>query len=310
MATARQVEAEFKAQTGPNSTWRWFAKKVAENKYQIKFPTAKKVEELAFFSGMLMGTIPWVTFKVEPWDPYVGAKAKIESTWFGISGIPMEKRTEKRVCYVASLVWMPLEVDKNNLKRWEYVRVKIGCKDIAKVPAVVEGLLKMHFYDFIFRREVPTYTHSKPAWNTWTRTSERDEDDKPSPKKHKKGYGKTVQEEKEGGNNSEAGTSSQYQGRKNNMEVGSKALSEEKEKEDGSPNKEDQGKETDGSEQSSSPTYFDELISLGGEHFTFGTFKEMEIKDIYTDCNLMRQAQWHSTNMGQIYTSTSMTPFL
>jgi hypothetical protein len=45
MATARQVEAEFKAHVGPNSTWRWFAKKVAENKYQMKFPIAKKVEE-------------------------------------------------------------------------------------------------------------------------------------------------------------------------------------------------------------------------------------------------------------------------
>jgi hypothetical protein len=51
MATARQVEDEFKAQAGPNSTWRWFVKKVVENKYQMKFPTAKKVEELAFFLG-------------------------------------------------------------------------------------------------------------------------------------------------------------------------------------------------------------------------------------------------------------------
>jgi hypothetical protein len=42
--TARQVEVEFKAQAGPNSTWRWFAKKVAENKFQMKFPTTKKVE--------------------------------------------------------------------------------------------------------------------------------------------------------------------------------------------------------------------------------------------------------------------------
>jgi hypothetical protein len=117
VATARQVEAKFKAQSEPNSTWRCFAKKVAENKYQMKFPTAKKVEELAFFSGILMGTVLGVTFKVEPWDPYVGAKAKIESTWFRIYGNPMEKRTEKRACYVASLVGVPLEVDKNNLKK-------------------------------------------------------------------------------------------------------------------------------------------------------------------------------------------------
>jgi hypothetical protein len=42
VVSARQVEGEFKAQAGPNSTWRWFAKKVAENKFQMKFPTEKK----------------------------------------------------------------------------------------------------------------------------------------------------------------------------------------------------------------------------------------------------------------------------
>lgn len=40
-AIARKVEGEFKAQAGPNSTWRLFAKKVAENKFQMKFLTAK-----------------------------------------------------------------------------------------------------------------------------------------------------------------------------------------------------------------------------------------------------------------------------
>jgi hypothetical protein len=42
VVSARQVEGEFKAQAGSNSTWRWFAKKVAENKFQMKFVTAKK----------------------------------------------------------------------------------------------------------------------------------------------------------------------------------------------------------------------------------------------------------------------------
>jgi hypothetical protein len=76
------VENEFKAQVGASSTWRWFAKKVAENKFQMKLPTTKKIEDLAFFSGMLMGTVSGVTFKVEPWNPHVGAKAKIEEAWF------------------------------------------------------------------------------------------------------------------------------------------------------------------------------------------------------------------------------------
>jgi hypothetical protein len=96
----------------------------------MKFPTANKVEELAFFNGMMMGTVPGVTLKVEPWNPNVGTKSKLESTSFRISRTPVEKRNDKKACLVASLVGIPLEVDKGNLKRWEYVRVKIACKDI------------------------------------------------------------------------------------------------------------------------------------------------------------------------------------
>ena len=134
--TARQLENEFKAQSGPQSTWWWYAKKVSENTFQMRFPTAKKVEELSFFTGMQMGTVPDVTFKVEPWNANVGAKSKLETAWFRIFGLPMEKRSEKKTCMVASLVGLPLEVDKNNLKRWDFVRVKIGCRDVRKVPAL------------------------------------------------------------------------------------------------------------------------------------------------------------------------------
>jgi hypothetical protein len=82
-------------------------------------------------------------------------------------------------------------VDKVNLKRWEYVRVKIGCRDITKVPAVVEGLLDLHFYDFTFQREIQVEGHTQPGWNTWTRTN--DGNDNPSPKKPKGNEGKGYQ---------------------------------------------------------------------------------------------------------------------
>jgi hypothetical protein len=31
----------------------------------------------------MMGTVPGVTFKVEPWNPNAGAKSKLESAWSG-----------------------------------------------------------------------------------------------------------------------------------------------------------------------------------------------------------------------------------
>jgi hypothetical protein len=59
----------------------------------MKFPTAQKVEELPFFTGMEMRTVAGIEFKVEKWNHFVGAKAKIETAWFRIFGLPAEKRT-------------------------------------------------------------------------------------------------------------------------------------------------------------------------------------------------------------------------
>jgi hypothetical protein len=185
VVNARQIEGEFKAQAGPTSTWRWFAKKIADNKFQVKFPTDQKVEELSFFTGMEMRTVPGIKFRVDKWNPYVGAKAELQTAWFRIYGLPAERRSEKRVAYVASLVGIPLEVDKHNLKRWDYVRVKIGCRDISKVPATVEGLMDLHFFDFNFQREVLVEGGST-SWNTWTRNADRSNEDNPSQKKLEK----------------------------------------------------------------------------------------------------------------------------
>ena len=78
-ATARQIEHEFRTQAGPTSSWRWYAKK------------------LSYFIGMRMRTNPEVTLKVEKWKSNAGAKFGIESAWFRILGIPVEKITIKKL---------------------------------------------------------------------------------------------------------------------------------------------------------------------------------------------------------------------
>ena len=114
----------------------------------MRFPTAKKVDDLSFFPGMQMATVPGASFKVEIWNPNAGAKGSLEITWFRIFGISMELGTEKKASFVASCVGLPLEVDQINVKRGDFARVKIGCRDIRKVPAVVECLLDLLTPDF------------------------------------------------------------------------------------------------------------------------------------------------------------------
>lgn len=68
VATAKQVENEFKLKAGPASTWRWYAKKVDDNKFQMSFPNSKTIEDIAYFTEMRMRSLTSVVFKVEKWN--------------------------------------------------------------------------------------------------------------------------------------------------------------------------------------------------------------------------------------------------
>jgi len=149
----------------------------------MRFPNAQTIEDLSYFTEMRMRSMPEVVFKIEKWNHATGSKGDLDVAWFMITNIPYEKRSYSNVCMVASKVGLPLEVDKVSLNKSDYVRVKIGCKDVTKVPASVDGVLDFHFYDYFFQREVPQEGYTNPAGTKWIR-NERDQpkDDFPSPK--------------------------------------------------------------------------------------------------------------------------------
>jgi hypothetical protein len=102
----------------------------------------------------------------------------------------------------------------------DYVRVRIGCRNITKVSVVVEGLLDMYFYDFAFQREGHVEGTNNPGWNTWTRST--DGNDNPFPKKHKKRGRQRLLGSSTSSHDAEAGTSSQQQVKQHCSEMGKK----------------------------------------------------------------------------------------
>lgn len=126
--SARQVENEFRLKAGSQSTWRWYAKKVGDKAFQVRFPNPRTIEDLAFFSSFSMGTLPSVTLKVEKWNAATGATGAIDTAWFRIRGIPYEKRSVQNISKVASFVGLPMEVDVDNLTKFDFVKIKIGCR--------------------------------------------------------------------------------------------------------------------------------------------------------------------------------------
>ena len=61
----KRLENEFKGQFGPNSTERWFAKSVTDNVSRMRFPIAKKIDDLAFFAGLEMRNVRNISCKLE-----------------------------------------------------------------------------------------------------------------------------------------------------------------------------------------------------------------------------------------------------
>ncbi|KAK1620803.1 hypothetical protein QYE76_026320 [Lolium multiflorum] len=78
----------------------------------------------------------------------------MKEAWFRIKGIPMKFRNKSTAYYAASLVGKPLALDKNYLRHFAFVRVKIGSQDLALVPNSRIGEIKKGFYEFQYSREL------------------------------------------------------------------------------------------------------------------------------------------------------------
>lgn len=185
--TAKQIEGEFKTLAGEGSTWRWYVKRLDEKHFQMRFPTVKSLVDVSHFIEMRLRTVPSVMIKIKKWADGIGSKGQLDLAWFRIKGIPMGKRSIPNIWRIASLVGKAKEVDQDAVMKFDFVRVKIACRDINKVPAVVEGVLGESFCDFFFQREVQKEGFTNPAGNQWIRKDEGGEakEDKQTPKKPK-----------------------------------------------------------------------------------------------------------------------------
>ena len=74
-ATSKQVEQELMHLVG-STTWKWNARQVGDNRFVMRFPTAKLVKDWSKFKGLAMENVDTV-MKIEQWSPNLGAKGKL-----------------------------------------------------------------------------------------------------------------------------------------------------------------------------------------------------------------------------------------
>ena len=157
-ANAKNIEFEFMNLIGADA-WRWKARPIVDSKFLLRFPTAKMVNEWSHIKNLTLKNDAQI--KIEAWSPAVGAKGVLQTAWFRVSGIPADQRSILTLAKVGGLVGKVIEIDEGSRYRYDYVRLKIACRDVTRIPKSAESFLGMYLIDFGFEREVGLDNGSK-----------------------------------------------------------------------------------------------------------------------------------------------------
>jgi hypothetical protein len=130
--------------------WQWRTKTQGNDFFLMRFPIKAKLQELINFKEFtLLGTI--AVIKVTSWTPESQAKGKLHTIWVKVGGVPDSLRHLFGMCEVASALGPVLEIDMDAIAM-EEVKVKVGVRNINKIPEFTEITEKdLFFYEIFFQ---------------------------------------------------------------------------------------------------------------------------------------------------------------
>ena len=117
--------------------WTWRAKFQSPTTFLMRFPSKAKLVELKNFGKFtLLGTGAMV--EVDCWSPDDKAKGKLHSVWIKMWGVPDTLRHYLGVCETGSAIGPAVEVDVDHIHTKVVISVKVGVRDLQKIPAGTE----------------------------------------------------------------------------------------------------------------------------------------------------------------------------
>ena len=132
--------------------WRCSAHAIGPGVFVVRFPNPRAVAQICYVGKVTLKTSGAVIHATQ-WSSAVGAKGVMEVAWVKVSNVPLDKRSERNLAYITSLVGVPLEIDGATLHRPSSVQVKMGCRNVNEIPVISEAVLGGHFYDFFYEVE-------------------------------------------------------------------------------------------------------------------------------------------------------------
>jgi hypothetical protein len=147
----------------------------------MRFPIAEMVLEWSHSKTMSMKGGD-AKIQIDPWSSTSGCKGMLQQDWFRVTNIPDDQQSIITLAKVGGLVGKVTEIDEKARFRVDYVRMKIACRDITKIPKTAEGVLGISLYDFGFEREIVEDGNEKVL-----KSGIKGTDEQPSSKKAKTG---------------------------------------------------------------------------------------------------------------------------
>uniref|UniRef100_A0A453GSB3 DUF4283 domain-containing protein n=1 Tax=Aegilops tauschii subsp. strangulata TaxID=200361 RepID=A0A453GSB3_AEGTS len=77
----------------------------------MRLPSPRDVDKACFAETMNIKSGGAVV-SLKKWPESVGAKGVLNIAWVNVSNIPLDKRHERNIAYVGSLVGVTLDIDK------------------------------------------------------------------------------------------------------------------------------------------------------------------------------------------------------
>lgn len=133
--------------------WTWRAKFQSPKTFLMRFPNKAKLVELKNFEKFTLLGIGAIV-EVDFWSPDDKAKGKLHSVWIKMLGVPETLRHYFRICEIGSALGPVVEVDVEHIHSKEEIRLKVGVRDLHKIPAGTEITTKdLLLYDIGFEFE-------------------------------------------------------------------------------------------------------------------------------------------------------------
>lgn len=149
-ASKAKVEKELKNLI--DKEWDFKVKKLASGDYMATFPDVLSVEMFSKFSYVDLA-LYGLKAKISRTNLEASTSSVLQTTWVRIYGIPDYAKEEEIVKELTTLAVEPIKVDSDSLAGEDPVRVRVNCRDPAKLRGFVEVFLNGVGYELKFLAE-------------------------------------------------------------------------------------------------------------------------------------------------------------